>query len=514
MLKTDNISFRQNAFILTLLVVIPFGLYYPSLPYEFLSVLDDKWLIIDNGGIKNFSLHGILYLFLYDTKDMHYMPVTYVSYSIDYFLFGLNPFYIRLHNVLLHILSGLLLYKFLTLLVRKKHIAFLVAFFFVIHPINIESVVWASDRKQSLFFCYMLASLIFYVRFLRHPSGKGKYKLYLVSLVLWIISIMAKATAITLPGVFVLLYLHENRSSVKIKTIAKQVLPMIPIVLFFWYLNKVANDRNFLTRHFRYSNFENLVFAGYSYSYYWVKSLFPFPLAVFYPAPSEHLPVPARYYILFAVSWLFLGLMIYHFYKKQNTLFFALGYYTISILPLLNLMYYPLGDIPMLVANRYFYHSSLGILLYFILIADRILKNNKIKSLIAFSYTILLIVLFRIHLPVWKNEIKVFENDARYYPNEDLLYKLALMYDEKGETEKAMATLNKADTLGTDIWINNIWTYYEQRSKLYIKAGKYDRALKDINTALQKKEFKTPHYDSILQMDKKRIEAYLNQDAK
>ncbi len=497
---------KQLTIMIAVLVLVPFVLYYPSLYYEFLPLLDDKWLIITNSAIKDFSVQGIINLFINDTTDLHYMPVTYVSYSIDYFLFGLNPFIFKLHNLLLHILSGILLFIFINLLVKERWIAFLVALFFLIHPINIESVVWASDRKQSLFYFYLLASLISYKLFLENPSRKQSKFLYLLSIVLWIISTMAKATAITLPGVFVILYIHENRDAIKIKTIARQILPMLPFVLLFWYLNKVANDRNILTRDFSYSTLEHLIFAGYSYSYYWVKSLFPFPLAVFYPAPSEHLPIPSVYPIMFVSSLLIIGLMFYHLIKKQNALFFALGYYTISILPLLNLMYYPLGDIPMLVANRYFYHSSLGILLYLILILNKILKNTPIKTTIFLSYILLLIFLFRVHLPVWQDEIRVFENDVKYYPSEDFFYKLSIFHDKKGETQKALNYLEKGDALGKNIWINNIWIFYQERSHIYLKAKKYDKALNDINTAIQKKEFKTPHFDSILEIDKKKIE--------
>jgi tetratricopeptide (TPR) repeat protein len=324
---------------------------------------------------------------------------------------------------------------------------------------------------------------------------------------------MAKTTAITLPGVFLLLYIHEKHRAINYKEIALQLVPTIPVVVLFWYLNVEANNRNFLIRHFDYSNLEHLVLASYSYSFYWVKSLFPYPLAVFYPAPSEHLPLPLTYYFMFALSCLIMCLMIYHFIKKQYTLFFALAFYTITILPMLDLMYYPLGDLPMLVSNRYYYHSSLGILLYIILILDSAIKNQYLKTGFVVAYLAMLILLFKVHQPVWKDEISVFENDVKYYPSEDFLYKLALLYEKQKDTDKALRALDKADKLGTDIWINNVWSYYYQRSKLYVKAAKYDKAIKDINTALQKKEFKTPSYDSLLTAEKKEIEVLITGDS-
>jgi len=212
---------------------------------------------------------------------------------------------------------------------------------------------------------------------------------------------------------------------------------------------------------------------------------------------------------MFAISCILIGLLIYHFIKKQNTLFFALGFYTITILPMLDLIFYPLGDLPMLVSNRYFYHTSLGIILYIVIIINDTIHNYKLKGLITISYLTMLVFLFRFHLPVWKDEIKVFENDVKYYPSEEFLYKLAILYDENGETNKALEYLDKGDKLGKDIWINNPWPYYQQRSKLYVKAKKYDRALNDINFAIKKKELKTSYVDSILLADKKNIETLI-----
>ncbi len=511
MQKYNTIQEKKQLFImLVLLVSVPFVLYYPALLYDWLYELDDDWLVISNKSIQMISAYGLknglTYLFFHDTTDLHYMPITYVSYSIDYILFGMNPVMIKLHNLLLHITSGLLLFIFINLLIKRRWIAFAVAMIFLIQPINIESIAWASCRKQGLFYTYFMASLICYKLYLSPELKKNKILLYVFSLLFWIISTLAKTTAITMPGVFILLYIHENRDAIKIKTIAGHILPMLPFVVLFWYLNTLANDKSYLIRNFSYSNFEHLILAGYSYSFYWIKSLFPFPLVVFYPAPSENFPLPMHYFIMSASSCILIGLMIYHYIKKQNTLFFALGFYTITILPMLNLMFYPFGDLPMLVSNRYFYHTPLGIILYIGLVIDAIIKNRNLKISFIISYFLLLVILFKIHLPTFRNQITMFENNAKYYPSEEFLYKLALQYEGRGETKKALACLDRADKLGTDIWFNNPWPYYLCRSRLYMKAGKYENALKDIKIALYKTDSKTPYIDSLLKVDKSKIE--------
>jgi hypothetical protein len=103
---------------LFLLILIPFALYYSSLSYDFIYSIDDEWIVTSNPAIKMISEYGLgyglKYLFYYDTTDFHYHPITYLSYSMDYFLFGINSYQLKLHNLLLHICSGLLLFIFYT----------------------------------------------------------------------------------------------------------------------------------------------------------------------------------------------------------------------------------------------------------------------------------------------------------------------------------------------------------------------------------------------------------------
>jgi tetratricopeptide (TPR) repeat protein len=310
-----------------------------------------------------------------------------------------------------------------------------------------------------------------------------------------------------MPAVFILLYLHKNRNNIRLKTILKHILPMIPLLIIIVFMNEEANGRNYLQRDFAYTNFEHLIFAGFTYCSYWVKGIFPFPLAVFYPAPSENLPhLPYQYYFLFLGSCLFLFLLIYHFLKKQNNLFFALGFYSFTVLPMLDLMYFPLKDLPMLVSNRYFYHTGIGILLYLVLIVDYLIGSKKIKIILASVWFTLFLIFFEVHLPDFRNQFTMYENDAKYYPSEVTLYRLAIIYEREGKTEKAIKYLHQGDQLHTNIWINNAWPYYLERSRLYYKAGEYQKALKDINTALAKKAGKYYNSDSLIGVDKAKIE--------
>lgn len=493
---------RKDVGLFVLMGIVTFVLYYPSLYYGYIS-LDDHWYIVNNPYVKDLSLRGVYNLFFVDRTDLHYHPVAFLSYMLDYQLFGLNSVGYKAHNLLLHIACGGMIYLFLIKLTRNSFVSFFVAFIFLIHPVNMESVVWVACRRQSLFFFYFLLSCYFYLISCLRTSKRSVY--FFIAVVFGIISTLAKTSGIVFPFIFVLIYfLTKQKLS---RELFFQFLLTIPIMVFFVIVNQAADERNYLKRDFDYSLIEHFIMAGYSYSFYWFKALIAYPLAVFYPAPSEHLAfLPSKYYLFFLCSVIILYVMWYHFRRKQYLHFFAITYFSICIGPTLNLMFYPLGDLPMLVANRYFYHSSLGILLYFMLHIDRFLKDKySYKYSLMYLITICFFILFRIQIPAWENSISLFENTVYHYPSEEFYYRLAIEYAEEGDMESAFNNIDQGDQLNTDIWINNAWDYYYQRGEIYFEKGDYERALKDIKTALSKNPDKAVMKNFMVKLKSKNV---------
>lgn len=485
---------RKDMWLLLLMAAITLILYFPSLEYGFIESLDDGWYIIDNENIRNLSVDGIYHLFVSDTTDLHYHPLSFLSYSVDYHLFGIDPAYIRLHNILLHILCGGMVYLFLWTLTKNRFIALFTSFIFLIHPVNMDSVVWAACRRQSLFFLYFMLSCQFYL--FSCISVNRRFLFFIIAVVLGTMSIMAKTTGIVFPFVFILIYFVVKRNISR--ALLFQFLMTIPIMFFFVFINEEANARNFLKRDFDYSLFEHFIFAGYSYFFYWYKAVFAYPLGVFYPAPSESLSIlPLNYFLFFLCSTLLLCLLWIHFKRKQYLHFFAIMYFSISIGPMLNLMFYPLGDLPMLVSNRYFYHSSLGVLMYFSLYIDAFFREKYLyKYIVLFATIVCFCVLFRIQMPMWETPVSLFKNTVRNYPSEEFYYRLAIECYNSGFREEAFHYLEKGDQLGTNIWMNNGWYYYYQRAELYYENNQPDKAIEDINTALEK----SGHHPKVIEL--------------
>src|SRR5262249_29381193 len=127
-------------------------------------------------------------------------------------------------SLLLHIINTALVFFFIYLLTEKKVAALVVALLFGVHPMHVESVSWVSAQKDLLYVCFYLAALICYIL---HLKGKFQgWKAYALIIFFFVLSLLSKGQAVTLPVVMVMvdLYVKKNFSW-------KMVIEKIPFFL-------------------------------------------------------------------------------------------------------------------------------------------------------------------------------------------------------------------------------------------------------------------------------------------
>jgi len=180
-----------------LLVLAAVGaLYWPALDYPFVS-LDDHYGVVDNPGLRDLSWQGLRFLFFEDRHDFRYFPLAWLSLALDLHLFGLDPRYFHLTNVLLHLANTALVFWLVQALARDARVAFVTALLFGIHPLQVESVAWVSSRKNVLFLLFFLLSTLAYVAWARDRERRpGRARAALgASVLLFLLSATAKTTA-------------------------------------------------------------------------------------------------------------------------------------------------------------------------------------------------------------------------------------------------------------------------------------------------------------------------------
>ena len=152
----------------TLLAAVLFGLllliYSRSLWNDFV-LWDDDYLIVHNPLIRSLSPHAIWTAFTSYDPEL-YIPLTFLSYQLNYLIGGLHPFIFHLTNLLLHGINAMLISRIAFKLSQKNvWITAAAGLLFAVHPLHTEAIVWASARKDVLASTFFLVSLFLYLRY-------------------------------------------------------------------------------------------------------------------------------------------------------------------------------------------------------------------------------------------------------------------------------------------------------------------------------------------------------------
>lgn len=160
------------------LLLLGFLLYFSALDNWFSSFAgDDDWMVYENLQVFNLSIENISGYFSSFYRGQ-YSPVNTLAYGVIYHFFGINPLYFHGFSLILHLGNTLLVFELIRRLVdlrggntsepliraNSSLIAFVTALLFLVHPLQVESVVWVSASKVLLYSCFFLAGLLLYLR--------------------------------------------------------------------------------------------------------------------------------------------------------------------------------------------------------------------------------------------------------------------------------------------------------------------------------------------------------------
>jgi len=323
-----------------LLMLLPLLLYNPVVHNSFVNY-DDLGYITGNKHVQA-GLTGDTIRWAFTSQELaNWHPLTWLSHALDSQLFHLNPIGHHYTNVFLHGLAGVLLFLFLQMATGFTSRSFVVAALFAVHPINVESVAWASERKNVLCTVFFFAGLLAYRWYVDHPT-LGRYVSVAISFSL---ALMSKPLAVTFPCVLLLLdYWPLNRTTLlpgsrsESKSSAYQSLPFSRLVLEKLPLFALSAASAVITMiaqkgggalRDEYGFSARVANATVAYTRYLGKAIWPSHLAALYPFPRTGLPswevllsgllliaitvgcIALKQYKYLAVGWFwFLGTMV------------------------------------------------------------------------------------------------------------------------------------------------------------------------------------------------------------
>ena len=449
----------------------------PNLYNDFLN-WDDPAYIINNDLIKELSFNGITNIFTTQEVVSTYVPLTLLSWAIDYAIGGLNPVVFHTINLLLHILVVGLVFYLTKLLSKNKLIAFVTALLFGIHPMHVEVVGWISARKDLLYTMFFLGSLIAYYFYTHKESKYPKYYYYVACLLFFVLSLLSKGTAVILPAVLFLFdYLKARKLNIKllIEKLPFLLLSVVFVVLSIQMQAKggAMDDRQFI------SLLESLSVGFYGYLTYLIKAVIPFNLSAYHPYPNQIGESIPWYYYMAAIPVLLLFFWLLTKFKKNRTLVFGFGFFFITLIPVIQVL--PFGMA--VTAGRYTYLPYFGLFLllaqFIIKIFNTYLNKKLVVSLTIFYLMVLSIAAFQ-YSKTFKNSETVWTNVLEKYPNSALAFLNRGNYRiTKGKQLDAL----KDFTNGIAINPKDYSLYYN-RGLVYGRIKEHSKAIEDYSKAI------------------------------
>lgn len=451
--------------IVSAILLITFISFLPSLFNDFVSY-DDQGYITANPRVINFSLQNVKQIF-FDQSFGQYFPLTLLSYNLNYLFFGQDPFSYHLINLLLHLFNAILVFYFFYLLTEKQVIlSFLTTILFAIHPLRVESVAWAAERKDVLFAFFYLASLIAYVRY----TEKRQWRLYWLSLALFLLSLFSKTMAVGLPlALFTVDYLLNRR--LNMNTSIEKIPFVILSALFCGIIYLIHNQFQGTVSNF------SLIFG--SIQFYLSKIIYPVNLCLFYA--SDFKRGTWDYYFYNASPFIFLVLTVgaLLLQKSSKKIVFAWLFYLATMVPAMFCLQWN---------DRFTYIPSLGPSFLFANAWLWLYKKgfNKLPLLKIILWGLLIIIMATFSLlswnrcKIWKDDKSLWNDVKKKAPTFDLPdYYLGLHYLSLKDYGKATTSFDRALELNPE---NSL--AYSALGTVYMDRGLYNQALDYLDNAL------------------------------
>ena len=351
-----------------------------------------------------------------------WVPLTWISFMLDLSLFGMNSGAMHAVNVLLHAANALLLFEFLRRATGRFWESAVVAGLFAVHPLNVESVAWVTERKNVLSMFFALLCLNAHLRYVRERSAPS----YLLVLVLFALGLLAKPMLVTLPLLLLLLDVWPlqrfNRISAVRLVIEKAPFLLLSLGCCLMTMRGPQSDGTIvpfseLSMSARLSN------AAISYVAYLAQTFWPAGLAALYPHPFEAQPALAG---AAAVLLLMISLGAWRLRKTHPFLLIGWLWYLGALVPVLGLI--QVG--PQARADRFVYLPLIGI--FFALVwglssLELLRRRARWVASGAVAIIVALVLVTSRQVQFWTNGATLFEHtlavtrdNARAYQNAGL----------------------------------------------------------------------------------------------
>ena len=435
---------------LLLLTLIVFG---QVVSFDFVD-WDDTTLILGNPLVQNFSPE-IFWIF----EPELYAPLSLFTFQIEHALAGFAPTIFHLTNLILHLINVIFVWKLLNALAQSQIanrkpvlsgvegsqiVLFVATALFALHPLQSETVAWASARKELLWTTFALLAMLSYIKnnapsTIHHPlfAFLHRHRVWIYTL----LALMSKATAVMIPVILLLIdYTNGNLS----KKSVKQKWALLTLAVAFGLLGLLGKTGGELSL----SLWERIVLMPAQIIFALKLLVWPFHYAVLH---STELPIElfTTYYGGSLILVIALALSLWMLRRRFPLVILGSAIAFLTLLPgLLSPLH---ANTVTLVTEHYLYFPMIGLSIALIGLAPQWqIANGKwqIRILGLLGFLGLLVFLSTrafIQTSVWRDTISLFESVQKSYPRSaPVLTNLGAAYARSEMYPEAESVLRQA----------------------------------------------------------------------
>jgi protein O-mannosyl-transferase len=479
---------------ISIIVLLAGFFYYPSLHNDY--IWDDDEYVYNNLTVQ--SPEGLKEIWLSYEMPQYY-PMVFTTFWVEHKLWGLNPYGYHAVNLAIHIGNAILIY--MILLNLYPALALAAGLLFALHPVQVETVAWITERKNLLGGLFYLLAIFSYVKFFE----TGRHKYYISSFFAFVLALLSKS--ITVSFVAVPLFIKWWRGE---KIARADIVALVPFCLVglvcgintvFLEMYKVGAKGEAWTL----SLAEHLILPGQIILFYIAKILYPQELIFFYP--KWELDAHQFWQWLPLATVIIVGAVLYRQSKKIGRGAFAnYVYFICAIFPALGIFnVYPMRF--SYVADHFQYIASINLIILMAgagaLLFERLLRYGnwhpgaKVRAAILYSVLSLFVVFYGMKIiehsqsfanleSQWQNIIK--KNNRSWIAHNNL----GIVYRDQGRANAAIEEFKKAIEIDPD----NI-EGYSNLGVQYYSLDRFDEALVEFENVLKRNKNHAPTYNNM-----------------
>ncbi len=273
----------SNSLTIKPIIIVVLGLfvlfYYKLLFADFVS-WDDGEVLVQNKDVHQFAIKS----FFSKQYVGNYAPITMFSFALDWFFFKGNTIWHHFINLLLHLINVFLVYRLSHFIFKENTKALFCAIVFCFHPLQIETIAWVSAKNNLVYSLFFLSGLLCYAHYLTTALKKH----YLLTIALFILSLLSKPSAVSFPICLLLLEFLVNKR-VDFKSFILRVTPFLFLSIAIGIITLYTrSEANFLNTQHHFVLYEKIGFAGFALVFYLSKFIYLLPFSSFFTYLLTH----------------------------------------------------------------------------------------------------------------------------------------------------------------------------------------------------------------------------------